>query len=235
MPIDGHISIAFFVLAALTLASAICAMSLRNLVHCGLCLALTFAGLAAIYLQLSAEFVGLAQILVYVGAVAILIVFTILLTKNAEVQISPVSRSWAVGLIVAIIVCASLVVPMMKSPSLQRTPAMTAAAPVRLIGEKLMTQYVIPLEAIALLLTAALLGAVVIAMRDEHSSALAASPSPLNGERAGVRGGAVERSRELQGVGQNHPSPLTSLPVEGRGEPEVAASNIARANEGRTP
>ena len=167
MPTEGHF-IAFFVLATVTLASAICAMSLRNLVHCGLCLALTFAGLAAIYLQLSAEFVGLAQILVYVGAVAILIVFTILLTRNAEVHISPVSRSWAIGLVVAIIVCASLVLPMMKSPSLHRAPAMpTTAAPVRQIGEKLMTQYVIPLEAIALVLTAALLGAVVIAMRDE--------------------------------------------------------------------
>jgi NADH-quinone oxidoreductase subunit J len=159
--------IAFFVLAGVTLVSAICAMSLRNLVHCGLCLALTFAGLAAIYLQLGAEFVGLAQILVYVGAVAILIVFTILLTRNAEVHISPVSRSWMVGLAVAIIVCASLVLPIFQSPSLHRTPIMTPDATVRLIGEKLMTQYVIPLEAIALVLTAALLGAVVIAMRDE--------------------------------------------------------------------
>ena len=166
MPTEGHF-IAFFVLAAVTLASAICAVSLRNLVHCGLCLALTFAGLAAIYLQLSAEFVGLAQILVYVGAVAILIVFTILLTRNAEVHISPVSRSWMVGLVVALIVCASLVLPIMKSPSLNRAPATPASAPVHLIGEKLMTQYVIPLEAIALVLTAALLGAVVIAMRDE--------------------------------------------------------------------
>src|ERR1044072_2176148 len=95
MPTDAPTPAAFFVLAAVTLAGAICAMSLRNLVHCGLCLALTFAGLAAIYLQLTAEFVGLAQLLVYVGAVAILIVFTILLTRNAEVHISPVSRSWA--------------------------------------------------------------------------------------------------------------------------------------------
>jgi NADH-quinone oxidoreductase subunit J len=192
MPTDGH-TIAFIVVALVTLASAIAAMSLRNLVHCGLCIALTFAGLAVIYLQLSAEFVGLAQILVYVGAVAILIVFTILLTRNAEVHISPVSRSWTVGLIVALIVCASLVLPMMKSPSLQRTPATpTAAAPVRQIGEKLMTQYVIPLEAIALVLTAAMLGAVVIAMRDEQPSTASVTPSPLNGERAGVRGGNAE-------------------------------------------
>jgi NADH-quinone oxidoreductase subunit J len=164
MPTD--VPIVFILLAVVTLAGAICAMSLRNLVHCGLCLALTFAGLAAIYLQLSAEFVGLAQILVYVGAVAILIVFTILLTRNAEVNISPVSRSWAVGLAIAVIACASLVLPMLKSPSLQRLPATEPKVSVQLIGEKLMTQYVIPLEAIALVLTAALIGAIVIAMRD---------------------------------------------------------------------
>jgi NADH:ubiquinone oxidoreductase subunit 6 (subunit J) len=187
MPIEGPTPAVFFVLAAITLASAICAMSLRNLVHCGLCLALSFAGLAAIYIQLNADFVGFAQILVYVGAVAILIVFTVLLTRNAEVHISPMSRSWAVGLVVAIIACASLVLPMLKSPSLQRTPAMTPNASVRGIGEKLMTQYVIPLEAVALVLTAALLGAVVIAMRDEPAQKVGrgvlTAPRPGTGQR----------------------------------------------------
>ncbi len=225
MPTDGPMPIAFFVLAAVTLAGAICAVSLRNLVHCGLCLALTFAGLAAIYLQLSAEFVGLAQILVYVGAVAILIVFTILLTKNAEVTISPVSRSWAVGLAVAIIVSASLVVPILKSPSLQRAPVMTPNASVRLIGEKLMTQYVIPLEAIALVLTAALLGAVVIAMRDEPiaRNAASGSPSPLNGERAGVRGGNdVAHGANTHAPVITTPHPQSLSPLRGEGGSHLA-------------
>ena len=68
----------------LTLASAVAAMSLRNLVHCALMLTVTFAGLAAFYLQLGAQFVGFAQILIYIGAVAILIVFAILLTAAAS-------------------------------------------------------------------------------------------------------------------------------------------------------
>src|ERR1035437_6480687 len=74
----------FAIIALLTLASAVAAMSLRNLVHCALALTGTFAGLAAVYLQLDAQFVGFAQILVYVGAVAILIVFAILLTRSGE-------------------------------------------------------------------------------------------------------------------------------------------------------
>ena len=73
----------FTLLAALTVASAIATMSLRNLVHCALALAVAFAGLAGLYLRLDAQFVGFAQVLVYVGAVAILIVFAILLTRGS--------------------------------------------------------------------------------------------------------------------------------------------------------
>ena len=60
-------------------------MTLRHLVHCALCAAAAFAGLAMLYLQLDAEFVGFAQLLVYVGAIAILIVFAVLLTRGDEV------------------------------------------------------------------------------------------------------------------------------------------------------
>ena len=72
----------FTIFAILTVAGAAAAMSLRNLVHSVLALTVAFAGLAAEYLLLGAQFVGLAQILVYVGAVAILLVFAILLTRD---------------------------------------------------------------------------------------------------------------------------------------------------------
>src|ERR1041385_6206526 len=95
-------TISFAIIAILTIGSAVAAMALRNLVHCALSLILTFAGLAALYLQLDAQFVGLAQVLVYVGAVAILIVFAILLTRGAEPQSQPiVSSGWIAGTIVA--------------------------------------------------------------------------------------------------------------------------------------
>src|SRR6185503_8626204 len=95
----------FWVIAGVTLIGAIAAMTLRNLVHCALSLVVAFGGLALAYFQLGAEFVAFAQILVYVGAVAILIVFAILLTRGAEMQNAPVfSGSWAVGLIAGIFV-----------------------------------------------------------------------------------------------------------------------------------
>src|SRR5678816_1156310 len=95
----------FAILAGLTVGSAIAAMSLRQLVHCALSLVLTFAGLAGLFLQLNAEFVGFAQILVYVGAVAILIVFVILLTRGTEIaspaSVAP-SMGWGIGIAVAV-------------------------------------------------------------------------------------------------------------------------------------
>src|SRR5437588_5230753 len=102
-------SFAFLVIAILTLASAVAAMSLRNLVHCALFAALTFGGLAALFLQLNAQFVGFAQLLVYVGAVAILIVFAILLTRGSESKPgSTFSRSWWAGAAVAVLVFGTL-------------------------------------------------------------------------------------------------------------------------------
>ena len=74
----------FIAIAVIMLFAAAAAMSLRNLVHCALSLVVALAGLAALYLNLGAQFVGFAQILVYVGAVAILIVFAILLTRSGE-------------------------------------------------------------------------------------------------------------------------------------------------------
>jgi NADH:ubiquinone oxidoreductase subunit 6 (subunit J) len=165
-------SAVFIVIAALTLASAIAAMSLRNLVHCALLAALTFAGLAALFLQLHAQFVGLAQILVYVGAVAILIVFAILLTRGSEPSPAAIfSRSWRTGVVIAALVWISLTAAILLSPVSRVTAPAKANVgsdvAVQQIGTRLMTDYVLPLEIVALLLTAAAIGAVIIAMDEK--------------------------------------------------------------------
>ena len=169
MPTDAPLPIAFIVVAALTLVSTAAAMSLRNLVHCGLCAAGSFAGLALMYLQLNAEFVGFAQILVYVGAVSILIVFAILLTRSSEIKsgVTKATASSVACVAVAALLFCAIAIPIVKSASVQRPPVATAQASVQKIGEQLMTRYVLPLEVIGLLLTAALIGAVIIAMREK--------------------------------------------------------------------
>ncbi|MBI5383656.1 MAG: NADH-quinone oxidoreductase subunit J [Verrucomicrobia bacterium] len=158
----------FLILAVFTLASAVGAMVLRNLIHCALCLALTFVGIAALFIQLNAEFVGLAQILVYVGAVAILIVFAVLLTRSSETPPSDrvFSRSWWLGAGVAVVTLSTILAAVVRSPSLNRPEAKPVSLTVKTIGTELMTKYILPLEVMGLLLTAAMIGAVVIAMRE---------------------------------------------------------------------
>jgi NADH-quinone oxidoreductase subunit J len=160
----------FIIIAVLTLASAVAAMSLRNLVHCALALAVTFAGLAAFYLQLGAQFVGFAQILVYIGAVAILIVFAILLTRSDEPsRRSRFSSAGAAGVGIAAIVFGLLSGLILSSGVARREIRPPTEVTVRQIGDQLMTKFILPLEVIGLLLTAALIGAVIIAMHEKDS------------------------------------------------------------------
>jgi len=161
-------TIPFLILAALTIAGIAAAMYLRNLVHCILALTLGFAGLAALYLQLDAQFVGFTQILVYVGAVAILAVFAIMMTRSAGPMAQPVfSSSWVTGGVVASAVFAVLAWAIYRSAtSLKMLPPQPEVA-VRQIGDALMHRFVLPLEIMGLLLTAALIGAVLIAMQEK--------------------------------------------------------------------
>jgi NADH-quinone oxidoreductase subunit J len=163
----------FGIVAAVMLASSIAALMLRNLIHCALALAVALSALAALYIQLGAQFVGFAQVLVYVGAVAILIVFAILLTRphGAEgEERSPALwwtwSGWVSGITTAIAVFAVLVAGILHSGMLRRKPTVIPTATVREIGAELMTQYILPLEVLGLLLTAALIGAVIVALRE---------------------------------------------------------------------
>lgn len=161
-------TLSFAIIAVLIIAAATAAMTLRNLVHSALAVAVAFAGLAAAYLQLDAQFVGLAQILVYVGAVAILIVFAVLLTRGGEApEKSVFSTSWVYGAGIAVVVFGLLAWAIQHSFASQRSLPPQPSATVEQIGKDLMTKFVLPLEVIGLLLTAALIGAVIIAMREE--------------------------------------------------------------------
>jgi NADH-quinone oxidoreductase subunit J len=167
--------LSFYILAAITIIGAICAMSFRNLIHCALWLALTFIGVAGLFLQVGAGFVAFAQILVYVGAVAILIVFAILLTRSSEQQQIQQTSNLLLSIPISVIVGAILLNAVFAT-RLTAEAQTTAAPTVREIGLALMTTHVIPLEAIGLLLTVALLGAVVLALPEVKG----------NGEQKGV-------------------------------------------------
>ncbi|MCU1251748.1 MAG: dehydrogenase subunit [Edaphobacter sp.] len=165
----GEVTLPFFILGVLTIVGAAAALTLRNLVHCVLALILAFLGLSGLYLQLDAQFIGFAQILVYIGAVAILIVFAILLTRGAESPSQPIaSPSWAISSVVSVAVFGVLAWTIRSSVATRHPTRPQPELTVRQIGNALMSRFALPLEVIGLLLTAALVGAVTIAMQDKR-------------------------------------------------------------------
>jgi len=156
---------AFIVIAILTLAGALAAASLPKLIHAALCLVVAFIGVAAFFFLLGAEFVGLVQIFVYVGAVAVLIVFTILLTRPTEETTG--GFNWA-GVLVAAAVFAGLLWMILQTPSLSVAAPAIEALTVKRIGEVLMTDYIWPLQCVGLLLTAALVGGLILVMEEKR-------------------------------------------------------------------
>jgi NADH-quinone oxidoreductase subunit J len=164
-------SFVFYVVAVLTVVGGLAAVLLKNTVHCALALTIAFAGLALLFLNLDAQFAGFAQILVYIGAVAILVVFAILLTRGSETPKDGVfSHTWLTGLLIAAAVFAVLGWAVIETaPGMAQSAALPTVT-VKDIGTALMGRYVLPLEIVAILLTSALIGAVIVAMEDKEGA-----------------------------------------------------------------
>src|SRR5947207_3260754 len=158
-------SVAFIVIAILTLAAALAAATLQKLMHAALSFALAFVGIAAFFFLLGAEFVGLVQVFVYIGAVAVLIVFTILLTRR-DVE-KDRGFNWS-GVVIAIAVFGGLLWAIVKTLAISIVAPEIPALTVERIGQVLMTGYVWPLQCVGLLLTAALIGALILVMEEKR-------------------------------------------------------------------
>lgn len=166
-------SLFFLIAAMIAVGGTLAAMTRRNPIHSILSLALGLVGIAGVYLSLGAQFVGFTQILVYVGAVAILATFALMMTQGHIVSalVEPrraFSRSSVSGFLTAAAVFAVLAWAAHSyrplTPSAERLPVAGAKE----VGVALMHEYVLPLEVIGVLLTAALIGAVVIALPSER-------------------------------------------------------------------
>jgi NADH-quinone oxidoreductase subunit J len=139
---------------------------MRNIFHCALFLILCLFSVAGIFVMLHAEFLAVVQVLLYVGAVAILMIFAIMLTSRLagrEVQMS--NEQTFIGGFLSLILVLGLVV------SIRNTMFRVSAEPITgkstfVIGRHLMTDYVLPFEMVSVLLLAALIGAIVIARRE---------------------------------------------------------------------
>jgi len=159
-------NVAFAIMAITMIASALRMVTTRNVVHAALYLVIVLAGVAAIFILLGAEFVGVTQIMVYIGAIVVLFLFGIMLTKGSfgdDDGVSGERRLMAglVGLLVFGVMAAALVESFADAEISRSAPSTTAE-----VADSIFGTYIIPFEAISVLLLAALIGAIVVARKD---------------------------------------------------------------------
>ncbi|RJQ30214.1 MAG: NADH-quinone oxidoreductase subunit J [Peptococcaceae bacterium] len=161
---DNIFSIAaFYLLGLVILGSALLVVMLKNLVHCVLWLAVTFIAVAGLYMLLDADFLAVVQILVYAGAICIMMVFAVMLTQRKDMKSSSLFNTQfrSAGLVAFLTAALSAYLAMRTAwtSTVMPVPPRTAEA----IATLMLTKYVVPFEVAALLLLVALIGAIILA------------------------------------------------------------------------
>jgi NADH-quinone oxidoreductase subunit J len=163
---ENGIVIAFWILSASTIGCALMVAAVRNLIHSVLFLALTFVGVAGIYICLSADFVAVVQVLIYAGAVGVLMTFAIMLTPGAD-RLNASTAFQAPALVLSLmkfLVIFFLTVHTDWQVSDRAAFTTTAAS----LGEAFLKPYIVPFEVASVLLATAMIGAIILS-REETS------------------------------------------------------------------
>src|SRR3990172_1047569 len=157
----------FVILSAITLASAVVVVNSGNVVRAALALVPTFLGVTGFYIMLQAEFVAGIQVLIYAGAITVLILFVIMLTEGGSgVEVRQMNEQVPLGATAALWLAFLILLVFLRTPwslSPGRPPAYSAPA----IGSAFLTNYVLIFEVTSLVMLVALIGAIVIARREE--------------------------------------------------------------------
>ena len=162
------LQIVFILVAAMTLGSAILVVTTRNLVHAALWLVVALFGVAVMYVLLNAGFLAVAQVVIYIGAIAILMIFAIMLTRRVATDSGPQINSnwvWAAFLSLAIFVGLAWALSSWPEFSSTAVDLGNRSDPLRELGLALVSPnaYVLPFEVASVLLLAALIGAIMVA------------------------------------------------------------------------
>jgi len=159
---------AFSVLAVIGSLSSIGVVTASNVVHAALYLVVSLLSVGGVYLVLGAEFIAWVQILIYVGAIVILFLFGLMLTKAPIGRDALDNQQRWLGALVAVMVFAGLVFLIQEAFPVQDAEAFeTFQGTTELVGESIFRTYVLPFEAVSFLLLAALIGAIVLARKDD--------------------------------------------------------------------
>ena len=150
----------FILLSVFTLGGGLAVVVSRNVVHAALALLVSLVAVAGIYLLLFAEFLALVQVLIYGGAIIIVLIFAIMLTRSAEYPRTSDNKQWPLAAIASLALLGVLV-PAYIINSAEGTEAQNA--PFTGIAESLFTTWAVPFEIASLVLLVALIGAIIIA------------------------------------------------------------------------
>jgi len=160
--------IIFILVAAATLGAALMTVTVRNMIHAALWLVVSLFGIAVVYVLLNAGFLAVAQVIIYIGAIAILVIFAIMLTRKVAADVGPqINSNWGWGAALSVGLFAALFWIMRIWPGINTPvqPLPEGQDPILQLGEALLApnQYLLVFEVASILLLAALIGSIMIA------------------------------------------------------------------------
>ncbi|MFT3851537.1 MAG: NADH-quinone oxidoreductase subunit J [Ilumatobacteraceae bacterium] len=160
-------NIGFGIIAAVMIVAAISVVTNRNIIHAALSLVAVMAGAAAQYVLLAAEFVAVTQVLVYIGAVMVLFLFGVMLTRaklgrDADLD----NKNFGIGIPVALIMLGVMVYVLIDGYRGEKLPADATPIPTRAVADRIFAPYLLPFWALSFLLLIAVVGAIVLARKD---------------------------------------------------------------------
>ena len=157
--------IAFWVMTVLVLGGGIGVVASKNLFHSALFLIVSLFGVSGYYVLLSAGFLAVVQVMVYAGAIAVLILFAIMFSRRPMEKVSQANRQWWLALLMAVLLFAVLVgiVGLVDWPTDGGPEPAAAATTVQQLGVAFLGSYLIPFMVVSILLSVALIGAIMLA------------------------------------------------------------------------
>jgi NAD(P)H-quinone oxidoreductase subunit 6 len=164
---SGVQTVSFAILALMMIGSALGVVLFDNIVYSAFLLGGVFASIAGLYLLLNADFVAAAQLLVYVGAINVLILFAIMLVNKRQ-NFTPYTTAWVRKALTAVVSFGifALLSTMVLATPWSLSTAIPAAQPIILIGEHFFSDYLLPFELASVLLLIAMVGAIILARRE---------------------------------------------------------------------
>jgi NADH:ubiquinone oxidoreductase subunit 6 (subunit J) len=158
--------ILFFVLAEILIGAGLLVVTMRDIIRCGLAMIVCFGALAGIYVLVGAPLVAAAQVLVYIGAISVLVLFAIMLTQTKAAPSRLVFQTQSVGAAVAAIILALLIALTVGATDWHALGQRVHTATDQL-ARVLFADYVLPFEIVSVLLLAAVVGGIFLAKREE--------------------------------------------------------------------